>query len=507
MAPAPHLWELVERAALVHGAEEAIITSNGAHTWRDVKSASEAMARALVGAGIGRGDRVALLGANSAHFIEAIFAIARIGAIAAPLNTRLTAQEMASQVRDAEPKLLLTDPTFETQALSLKTAGSIPTVLRLDHHIDLPGQPLPPLGNAEETVCLLYTGGTTGQPKGVMHSSASLVMNVHQSADILGDATGMRFIHVAPMFHIGALAYVVAVTLHAGAHIPIPAFDPVKVLDTIAAHRATHVTLVPTMIARVLDSLDASRTDIKSLRRVIYGASPIPETLLTRAINALPHAQFAQSYGQTETITITMLPAERHVMTGPLAGKLKSAGLPTPGSVVEVRTADGARAAIGELGEICVSSGSLMQGYWRNPGATAATLKDGFIHTGDIGFQDEDGFITVVDRMKDMIITGGENVYSVEVEDVLFKHPAVRECAVVGLPDPKWGERVHAVIRLKDNSDASEAELINFCRERIAAYKAPRSITFSVEPLPLSGAGKVLKREIRDALARHPEAT
>ncbi len=205
--------------------------------------------------------------------------------------------------------------------------------------------------------------------------------------------------------------------------------------------------------------------------------------------------------GHTETITITVLPAQRHVMNGPLAGKLKSAGLPAPGATVEVRTSDGAIAARGELGEICVRSGSLMSGYWRNAEATAATLRDGFVFTGDIGFMDEDGFVTVVDRLKDMIITGGENVYSVEVEDALFRHPAIAECAVIGLPHSEWGEKVHAVVRLKDGAQASAEDLIAFCRTRIAAFKAPRSISFSTTPLPLSGAGKVLKREIRDALA------
>ncbi len=507
--PAPHLWELVERAALVNASGEAIIFGDKRTTWRETRNAIEMLATKLVGAGVGRGDRVAILAANSDRFIQALFAIARIGAIAAPINTRLALEEMDALARDAEPCLLLTDATFEKHALTLRAQGAVPNVARLDAvageapSIDsVQGGALPPMGDANETVCLLYTGGTTGRPKGVMHNSDSLVMNVFQSADILGSPRDMRFVHVAPLFHIGAIAYTVAVTLHAGTHIPLPAFDPEAVLNTIGANQATHVTLVPTMIARVLDCPNFADKNLSTLRRIVYGASPIPETLLTRAIEALPHVEFGQSYGQTETITITVLPAQRHVMSGPLAGKLKSAGLPAPGATVEVRISDGAIAARGELGEICVRSGSLMSGYWRNAEATAATLRDGFVHTGDIGFMDEDGFVTVVDRLKDMIITGGENVYSVEVEDALFRHPAIAECAVIGLPHSEWGEKVHAVVRLKDGAQASAEDLIAFCRSRIAAFKAPRSISFSTTPLPLSGAGKVLKREIRDALAR-----
>jgi long-chain acyl-CoA synthetase len=506
---AAHLWDLIERAALVNAEADAIITARDVKSWRRSRDDTSALAGKLVGAGVKRGDRVSLLAANSPRYIETLFAIARIGAIAAPINTRLMLEEMAGQIRNAEPNLLLTDEAFAPQAKALQSQGAAPDLYALEREIDairlidtVKDGALPPLGGASETVCLLYTGGTTGQPKGVMHSSDSLVMNVFQSSNILGDPLNMRFVHVAPMFHIGAIAYVVAVALHAGAHIPLPAFDPNAVLGAVSAHRATHVTLVPTMISRVLDSMAAANADLSSLRRIIYGASPIPEALLTRAIEALPHVEFGQSYGQTETITITVLPAERHVTAGPLAGKLKSAGAPAFGATVEVRTADGERAAPNALGEICVRSGSLMSGYWRNPEATAATLKDGFVHTGDIGFIDEDGMVTVVDRMKDMIIAGGENIYSVEVEDALFRHPAVHECAVIGIPHPEWGERVHAVVRLKPGAQATGEELIAFCRTRIAAYKAPRSVSFSTEPLPLSGAGKVLKRELRDALAR-----
>lgn len=506
--PAPHLWELVERAALVNASGEAIIFGSRRATWRQTRDEMETLATKLVGAGVTRGDRVALLAANSDRFIQALFAIARIGAIAAPINTRLALEEMDALARDAEPCLLLTDATFEKHALTLRAQGAVPNVARLDAvagdapSIDsVQAGALPQMGDANETVCLLYTGGTTGRPKGVMHNSDSLVMNVFQSADILGSPRDMRFVHVAPLFHIGAIAYTVAVTLHAGTHIPLPAFDPEAVLNTIGANQATHVTLVPTMIARVLDVPSFADKNLSTLRRIVYGASPIPETLLTRAIDALPHVEFGQSYGQTETITITVLPAQRHVMSGPLAGKLKSAGLPAPGATVEVRTSDGAIAARGELGEICVRSGSLMSGYWRNAEATTATLRDGFVFTGDIGFMDEDGFVTVVDRLKDMIITGGENVYSAEVENAIYAHPSVAECAVIGLPDEKWGERVAAILHLKPDCALSEGDLIAHCRTMIGGYKVPRQVIFSADPLPRSGTGKILKPLLRQTYA------
>ncbi len=506
MTGALHLARLVERAAEVAARGESIVEAGETENWRRTAEAVEALSGRLVAAGVGPGDRVALISDNSGDVIRAFFAIARAGAIAAPLNTRQTAEEMAAQLVDADARLLLADDRHAAVAARLAGDGAVPAAFAMGAPNALPGlvdgasaEPAP--RDDEAVVCLLYTGGTTGRPKGVMHSSRSLVMNAFQSGAILGRTERMRFLHVAPMFHIGAIAYVVAVTLHAGTHLPLPQFDPERLFDAIGSGSATHVTLVPTMLARLLDHPGLDLAQLGSLRRVIYGASPIPEVLLRRAIEAWPHVEFGQSYGQTETVTITMLPAERHVLEGPLAGKLRTAGQVVPGAEIRIRDSAGRSVTTGELGEIEVHSASLMTGYWRQPEATAAAFVDGFVRTGDIGSFDEDGFVSVVDRMKDIIISGGENIYSAEVEDVLARHPDIEACAVIAASDPVWGEVVHAVVRLRPGRELAADELVVHARRHLAGYKVPRRVTFMAEPFPLSGAGKVLKRELRAMLA------
>jgi long-chain acyl-CoA synthetase len=500
-----HLARLVERAALVAATSDSIVEPGRREQWAGTAADVDARARRLHAAGVAPGARVAMLADNSGDFIRAFLAIARAGAIAAPLNSRLTGAELAAQLKDADACLLLADGAHAAAAAELAAGGAVPAA-----HAIGDGAGLPPLAAASDggdtacledaVVCLLYTGGTTGRPKGVMHSSRSLVMNAFQSAPILGDSAAMRFVHVAPMFHIGAIAYVVAVTLHAGTHLPVPRFDPQLVLSSIGDQGATHVTLVPTMIARLLDHPGFGQARLGTLRRVIYGASPIPEVLLRRAITALPHVGFGQSYGQTETVTISMLSDRRHALEGELAGKLKTAGQPVPGAEVRIRDPQGMLLPPGELGEIEVRSASLMLGYWRQPEATAATVVDGFVRTGDIGSLDAEGFLSVVDRMKDVIISGGENIYSVEVEDALARHPAVEACAVIAAADPTWGEVVHAVVRLRPGSVLAADELVAHARTHLAGYKVPRRVTFLDRPFPLSGAGKVLKRELRAEL-------
>ncbi|MEQ9736747.1 MAG: AMP-binding protein, partial [Algiphilus sp.] len=256
-------------------------------------------------------------------------------------------------------------------------------------------------------------------------------------------------------------------------------------------------TLVPTMINLLLQSGGLALHDLSSLRRMLYGASPMPEALLLRAMEALPNTRFTQGYGQTEAAPIiSFLPPEWHYAGSP---KLTSAGRPAYGVEAVIKDERGAEVARGTVGEICARGNNVMQGYWKRPEQTADTLRDGWLHTGDLGFMDEDGFIFVVDRVKDMIITGGENVFSVEVEGALYQHPAVQEAAVIGVPCAQWGERVHAVVVLKSGAEASAEEIQQHCRGLIAGYKVPHSVAFRAEPLPVSGAGKVLKTELREA--------
>lgn len=496
----PHLFQAVRRAALLFPDRPAIIEDEQSRNWAETKADIEAMATGLLAMGVQPGDRVGILGGNSAAYIRAVFAIPRIGAIVTPLNTRLTLQELADQSEDVGLSLLLADTQHIGIAQALQEQGAVAQVAALEARYTAVSASLPDEPDGETTAFILFTGGSTGRAKGVMHNSRTLFANAYQSAEVMGPLDDLRFLYVPPLFHVGALAYVVVLALHGGTHVPMKAFDPAAMLEMIARERITHFAAVPTMLARIIDETGLEACDLTSLRRVIYGASPISESLLRRAMAALPGAQFVQSYGQTETVTLTLLPPERHVIEGPLAGKLTCAGRATPGVDLQVVDDAGKLVPTGELGEIVARSAAIMQGYWGRPDATGEAIRKGWLHTGDIGFIDEDGFVTVVDRKKDMIISGGENISSVEVESALASHEAVAECAVIGLADPVWGESVHGVVRLREGSEVTENDLIAHCRQRIAPYKCPRAITIFATPLPLSGAGKILKRVLRETL-------
>jgi long-chain acyl-CoA synthetase len=290
----------------------------------------------------------------------------------------------------------------------------------------------------------------------------------------------------------------VATAVLAGTNVFIPAFTPAASLEAIERHRVTRMFLAPTMLNMVLNDPAFADFDLSSLRCIIYGASPMPEALVRQAMKALPEVKFVQSYGQTETSPIlSILGPERHVLEGPLSGKLRSAGQPIPGVELRIFDKNDQPVSNGTVGEICARGENVMAGYWQLPELTEEALRGGWLHTGDGGYLDDDGFLFIVDRMKDMIVSGGENVYPAEVENALAMHPDVAECAVIGVPDEKWGERVHAIVCLREATVFDESQLIAHCRELIADFKCPRSIEFRDAPLPVSAAGKVLKTELR----------
>lgn len=347
---------------------------------------------------------------------------------------------------------------------------------------------------------LFYTGGTTGRSKGVMLSQANLVVNALQAAPILQMQPGDRILHTAPMFHIADWCMCVGAAIVAGSNFFLPGFEPVEVMQSIARQRIQKMLMVPTMINMVVHHPELPHHDLSSLETIMYGASPMPEAVIRRALEVMPHTRLCQAYGQTEAAPIlTMLRPEFHTLDtqAPYGGKLKSAGQAVPGVELAVLDSNDLPVATGEVGEVCARGPNVMLGYRNLDEQTAATLRQGWLHTGDGGRLDEDGFLYIVDRVKDMIISGGENVYSAEVENVLYQHPAVGQCAVIGVPDDKWGERVHAIVVLKPDTDADESALIDHCKSVIAGYKCPRSISFRREPMPLSGAGKILKTELR----------
>jgi long-chain acyl-CoA synthetase len=442
-------------------------------------------------------------------------AIPRSGRVLNDLNVRLAPAELEFILGDSGARLLLVDDAFLDAGRELAArcdcvehlvyagAGEAPDgCLSFAELSSGEGRRAAAL-DPDTLAGIFYTGGTTGLPKGAMLTHRNLVANAKHTLICLGYAEDESYLHAAPMFHLADGASTYAMTWVGGRHVIIPAFDPELWLRTMAAERVTRGLLVPTMINMVVNHPSAGDHDLSSLRGMGYGASPMPEELLRRAMEVLP-CDWRQAYGMTEAAPIvTCLTAEDHRRGAageePFATRLRSAGRTVVGVEAEVRRADGSVADIGEPGEVYVRGPNVMPGYWNREAETAAALDDdGWYHSGDAAYMDDGGYFFIVDRVKDMIVSGGENVYCTEVENALYQHPAVLETAVFGVPDEQWGERVHAAVVLKDGATAGEDELVAHCRELIAGYKLPRSIDFHDEPLPKSGAGKLLKRELRE---------
>lgn len=506
------ITSVLRRAAQVNANGAATICGARRTTWSNLLERVQKLAGALQNLGVQPGDRVALLALNSDRYIEYFFASVWSGGAMMPMNIRWAPAECAYALNDAGAKILIVDdafakavPAIQAEVPGLETvifAGDAPLpdgMLGYEEILSA-AAPAPDAGRGTDDLAgIFYTGGTTGFPKGVMLSHTNFYVSGISNAQELLVQDGCVYLHAAPMFHIADLLWFLAISFVAGTHVVIPAFTPEATLEAIETHRPSHLLLVPVMIQMVLDSPALSKTDTSSLALIAYGASPITEATLTRAFKAFPGVQFAQAYGQTELSPVaTFLSSEYHVLDGAKAGKLRAAGRAT--RVVEIQVVDphGSELPRGEIGEIVVKGPITMLGYWNKPDITAKTIRDGWVHTGDAGYMDDDGFIFLMDRLKDMIISGGENVYSAEVENALGQHPAVATSAVIGIPDDKWGEAVHAIVILKPGADATEQDLIAFSHKLIAGYKCPRSIEFRSDPFPLSGANKVLKTELRE---------
>ena len=499
-----------KRALQINASGLAVVCGDRRKTWADLGERIPRLAGGLASLGIARGDRVAVLSLNSDRYLEAYLAAAWAGAVIVPLNIRWSPLENEDALRDCRAKLLIVDKAFAAvggtlaaaiDGLALVYADDDGAPAGMRHYEDLiaaSGPVADAMCKAEDLAGIFYTGGTTGRSKGVMLSHGNLMAN---ALNALGEGmfpSTCTYLHAAPMFHLANGAAMYSLLLSGGTNVVVKAFTPEGVMETIAREKVTEVLLVPTMIQMLVDHPALASHDMSSLEYIIYGASPISEAVLDRAIAALPATKFRQAYGMTELSPIaTLLHWHEHIGEGRAKGRHRSGGRATLGCEVRIVDAEDQPVPLGTVGEIVARGDNVMMGYWERPEETERALAGGWMHTGDGGYMDADGFVYVVDRVKDMIISGGENVYSTEVENVVAQHPAVAQCAVVGIPSEEWGEQVHAVVMRKPGASVTAQEIITFCKERIAGYKCPRSVDISDNPLPMSGAGKILKRELR----------
>lgn len=504
-----HLTTALHRALQQDPDRELTIYGDRVRTVRESVDQVARLAAVLTDLGVDPGERFAILSLNSDRYHEALLAAAWSGAVIVPLNIRWAVPENSFALRDAGARVLLVDDAFAAMVPRLRDeCGALTAVVHIGDG-PTPGgclrledllaahEPAPDAGaGGQDLFGIFYTGGTTGAPKGVMLSHDNLMVNGMASLTTHRLIGRGRLLHAAPMFHLADVAAWNFGQLVGATHVIVPMFEPTSVCRAVEQHDVTDTLLVPTMIQMLADHPETGEHDLGGVRRIMYGASPMSEAVLERAMKVFTGADFTQAYGMTELspVATLLLPDEHH---DPVLRR--SAGRAV--AELEVRIVDAFDVEVprGDVGEVVVRGDSVMQGYWNRDEETATALRGGWMHTGDGAYMDDRGYVFIVDRVKDMIVTGGENVYSVEVENVVAQHPAVAACAVIGVPDDAFGERVHAVVVLHPGASLTSDELTDFCREHIANYKLPRT-TEVVEALPVSGAGKILKRELR---ARH----
>lgn len=509
LRPGVNTAQSLEHAARVRAAAPAVVDGDTRFDYKTLEQRVARLGGGLLGLGLQPGDVVAVLSLNSFRHFECWLAVPRVGLVLNELNFRLASAELAFILEDCQTRAIVVDDTFlETGRELLAKCDSVQHLIHASavsahdtvaYENLVAASPAPMAATtADDLAGIFYTGGTTGLPKGVMLTHGNLVANAKSIIIGLQYTGDDRYLHAGPMFHLADGASTYAVTWVGGLHAFVPAFAPEPVAQIIEKERITVTLLVPTMINLFVNDEAAKRRDLSSLRTIFYGGSPMPAALQRQALSTFS-CEMIQAYGMTEAAPVgTICRIEGSIDDEPWATRIRSAGVPFIGVEVSVRRDDGSVADVDEVGEVWLRGPNIMAGYWQRPEETAAVLtEDGWYRSGDAARTDSDGYLYIVDRIKDMIVSGGENVYCAEVESALSTHPAVLEVAVFGVPDPQWGERVHAAIVFRDDASASDDELVAHCRELIAGYKLPRSFEFIATPLPKSGAGKILKRELR----------
>lgn len=514
---------ILEKALSLYAHKEAVVCGEVRLTYSEFAERVYSLSGFLKKAGIGKGDCVAILHHNSHEFLECYFASALLGAILNPLNFRLSPRELAFILGDSEAKLLIAARRFGASVSSLMETATDPERIIWTGKGDNPPMPdwldyeeimdkergaapdVPEISD-DDIAHLYYTSGTTGRPKGVMLSHRNVCSHALAAIAELHLTDRDNWIHVAPLFHLADAWATFAVTWVGGKHVVVKDFDPQLVLSAIQDEKVTITNMIPTMLNMLVNTPDVGTYDFSSLRALLSGGAPIAPEVVRRIMETFG-CDYIQTYGMTETSPYLTVSILKDNLTGlsperQFFYKAKT-GRPFLGVLLKVVREDGTEVSPDdkEVGEIVVKGDIVTKGYWRQPEETAKVLKEGWLYTGDMAVVDEEGYVNIVDRKKDMIITGGENVYSVEVENVLYTHPSVLEAAVIGVPHPKWGEAVKAVVVLRPGQSATEEEIIEYCKGQIAHYKAPKSVDFLSE-LPKTGSAKIYKKGLRERYLR-----
>ncbi len=484
-----HIHSL-DRAARYFPERTALAADGARSTFRELHERVSRIAGALSKHGFGAGDRLAILLPNESDYLELVYACAWLGVIAVPLNTRLSVPEIDRVLTDANPRGLIRHSSLPIPSVPVSQQVVLD---REPLHIVEAACPAP-IYEPRAVLALIYTSGTTGRPKGVEVTHTNILENVYHTKFWFPYGEDSVHLHAAPIFHIADFPIMFAAPAFGACQVTIPKFSPEAFCEAVQRERVSHTVLVPTMINLLTQFDRLGKYDLSSLVHMGYGGSPMAPELVHRTRKVLPNLKLVQVYGLSEAGFLTGLQDHEHT-----EDKLMSCGRPCPGIDVRVVDEAGKELETGQSGELVARGANVMRGYWNKPEETRLAFRDGMFRTGDIGYQDANGFFYILDRVKDMIVTGGEKVYSGEVEAVIYTHPAVREVAVFGVPDPDWGETVKACVVLKPGTALTAQELIAYCRRSLAHFKVPRSIEFSETALPKSGSGKILKRVLREA--------
>ncbi len=508
-----------KHAAQLFGGKEGVVCGQLRLTYREFNERCDRLSNALQKLGLKPGDRVAYLSFNCHRLLEGYFGVPQIGAILFPLNIRLTSEELAYILNDATPRLLFFDPEFILLVEALR-----PRLQSVEYLVALrgakPSWAYPKLydellaeaepeeidyrGLDENSVAeLFYTSGTTAYPKGVMLTHRNLYLHAFYRAQAINSSDKEVSLYTVPLFHVNSWGSPHVLTLEGGRHVIMKKFDPLESLKLIQAERVTQLQMVPTMVTALINHPDFAKYDLSSVTEILVGGAPASVALIREIEEKIPSCEASGGYGLTETCPVISHAGIKDHLSGESREehlrRKATAGSALAGAEIRVVDAHGrdVKANAEEIGEVVVRSDVVMAGYWHQPEATAEAIRDDWFHTGDLATIDEDGYILILDRAKDMILSGGENIASAEVERILCAHPAVLECAVIAVPDGKWGEVPKALITLRAGHKITEVGILGHCREHLAGFKVPKSVEF-VETLPKGGTGKILKKVLRE---------